>query len=62
MTRYMDRVTAELRRVRDATAGNVRVVLRPSPEVEYRHVVRVLGALREAEFKQVAFAATGRAG
>ena len=62
MKRYMAQVTGELRRVHDATTGELRVVLRPAPDVEYRHVVRVFGALLDADFKKVAFAATGRSG
>jgi biopolymer transport protein ExbD len=61
MQRYMAQVTAALRQIQRTTAGGVRVVLRPAPEVEYRHLVRVFGALLDADFKQVAFAA-GRAG
>jgi biopolymer transport protein ExbD len=56
MARYMGTVAAELKRRKADLAGKVRVILKPTPDLEYKYIVGVFGAVQDAGFDNICFA------
>jgi biopolymer transport protein ExbD len=56
MARYMGSVTAELKRRKADLAGKVRVIIKPTPDLEYKYIVGVFGAVHDAGFDNICFA------
>jgi biopolymer transport protein ExbD len=53
---YMKRVTAVLEARKQQLAGKIRVIIRPTADLEYQYVAGVFGACLDAKFDNIAFA------